>query len=137
MRKLAAVVATAGLFFGGMGAAAADSWHSLKEPVTTKGAQFQSVKYRWEPAGEKHGAFRFKGTLHDADGDDGHNVYLLVRAHRYPWQRFNGVQKRSVSIENTVYDGAALHTNTADMRVCRNRGSLRPDNCSPTRSFKR
>lgn len=137
MRKFTAALATAGLFLGGAGVAVADSWHSLKEPFTTTGAKFQSVEYKWESPGEKHGAFHFRGILRDTDERDGHNVYLQAKAHAYRWQRFDGAQKRSVSIEKTVYDGATLYTNTAEMRVCRNRGSLRPDNCSPTRTFRR
>ncbi|GGR33747.1 hypothetical protein GCM10010497_40670 [Streptomyces cinereoruber] len=137
MRKFTAALVTASLFFGGAGVAVADSWHPLKEPFTTTGAKFQSVEYKWEPPGEKRGAFRFRGVLRDTNDRDGHNVYLQAKAHDYRWQRFDGVQKRSISIEKTVHDGATRYTNTADMRVCRNRGSLRPDNCSHTRTFRR
>ncbi|MFC9384682.1 hypothetical protein [Streptomyces venezuelae] len=137
MRKLATAVVAAGLFFGGMGVAVADSWHSLKDPLTTTGAHFEDVEYRWEPAGAKHGAFRFRGSLRDGNYADGHNTYVEARAHLYGWQRFNGVQRGTVQLEKIVYDGATRYTNSADMRVCRNRGSLRPDNCSAMRSFKR
>ncbi|MFF8511285.1 hypothetical protein ACF064_24670 [Streptomyces sp. NPDC015492] len=137
MRKFATAVVAAGLFFGGMGVAVADSWHSVKDPLTTTGAHFEDIEYRWEPAGEKHGAFRFRGSLRDGNYNDGHNTYVEVRAHSYGWQRFKGVQKRTVQLENKVYDGATRYTNSADMRVCRDRGALRPNNCSQIRPFKR
>ncbi|MEU2116494.1 hypothetical protein ABZ567_12780 [Streptomyces sp. NPDC016459] len=137
MRKFATAVVAAGLFFGGMGVAVADSWHTLADPLTTGGAHFEKVKYRWEPAGVKHGGFRFKGALRDGDHNDGHNIYLEVRAHSYGWQRFKGIQKRTVNLEDAVHDGATRYTNSADMRVCRDRGALRPNNCSPIRAFTR
>ncbi|MGA5068763.1 hypothetical protein ACPB9E_34160 [Streptomyces exfoliatus] len=136
MRKLATAVVAAGLFFGGMGVAVADSWRSA-EDIATTGAHFEEVKYRWEPAGAKRGAFRFKGLLRDGSHNDGHNVYLEVRPHDYGWQRFKGVQKRTVPLEGTVHDGATRYTNSAEMRVCRDRGALRPNNCTPARLFKR
>jgi hypothetical protein len=137
MRKFATAVVAAGLFFGGMGVAAADSWHSVSDPLVTTGASFEEVKYRWEPAGVKHGGFRFKGALRDLNYNDGHNVYVEARAHAYGWQRFKGVQKGTVSLNESVHDGATRYTNTADMRVCRDRGALRPNNCSHIRAFKR
>lgn len=137
MRKFATAVVAAGLFFGGMGVAAADSWHSVAEPLKTTGAHFEKVKYRWEPAGAKRGAFRFKGSLRDGSYGDGHNVYLEVRPHAYSWLRYKGVQKGSTPVEDSVHDGATRYTNSADMRVCRDRGALRPNNCSPIRSFRR
>ncbi|MFI0987965.1 hypothetical protein [Streptomyces exfoliatus] len=137
MRKLATAVVAAGLFFGGMGVAVADSWRSVAEPITTTGGQFSKIEYRWEPAGAKHGAFHFRGYLHDGDHNDGHNMYLEVRPHAYPWQRFKGVQKRSVRLEASVHDGATRYTNSADMRLCRDRGALRPNNCSHIQAFKR
>ncbi|MFJ8663135.1 hypothetical protein [Streptomyces sp. NPDC093795] len=137
MRKFATAVVAAGLFFGGMGVAVADSWHAAAEPITTTGAKFDNIEYRWEPAGARHGAFRFKGYLIDGSYNDGHNTYLEVRPHAYGWQRFKGVQKATVKLEDAVWDGATRYTNSAEMRVCRDRGALRPNNCSAPRGFKR
>lgn len=136
MRKLATAVVAAGLFFGGMGVAVADSWRSA-DVLSAAGAQFEKVRYRFEPAGAMHGAFHFKGSLRDLNHPDGHNVYLEVRPHDYGWQRFKGVQKGTVLLDEAVYDGATRYTNSAEMRVCRDRGALRPNNCSPIRLFKR
>ncbi|MFF8381107.1 hypothetical protein ACF07V_33845 [Streptomyces sp. NPDC015661] len=136
MRKLATAAAAAGLFFGGMGVAAADSWHGVALFKTT-GARFTEGKYKWEPAEVQQGAFHIKGRLRDVGVDDNHNVYLQVKVHGYGWNRFDGVQKKDVWLDKLVHDGASRYTNTAEVRVCQNRGSLHPDNCSPTRSYKR
>ncbi|MFD8972046.1 hypothetical protein [Streptomyces sp. NPDC059593] len=136
MRKLATAVVAAGLFFGGMGVAVADSWHAVPLLKTT-GAQFEEGKYKWEPAGQANGAFHVKGNLNDVGVEDNHNVYLQVKVHGYGWNRFDGTQKKSVWIDKVVHDGATRYTTSADVRVCQNRGSLRPDNCSPTIHFKR
>ncbi|KOX38681.1 hypothetical protein ADL06_01155 [Streptomyces sp. NRRL F-6491] len=137
MRKFTAAVLTAGLFFGGMGAAMADpTWHDTGL-LATGGAEFKEGKYKWEEPGQAHGAFHIKGKLRDAGLDDNHNVYLQVRVHGYGWNRFNGTQKKTVWIDKVVYDGATRYTNSAEVRVCQNRGSLRPDNCSFTKQFER
>ncbi|MEU2233031.1 hypothetical protein [Streptomyces vietnamensis] len=136
MRKLATAAVAAGLFFGGMGVAVADSWHEVAT-LKTKGGQFTDARYKWEPVEVQQGAFHVKGQLRDLDVNDGHNVYLLVKVHGYGWNRFDGVQKKSVFIDKLVHDGATRYTSTADVRVCVNRGSLHPDNCSPTKHFKR
>ncbi|APE22852.1 MULTISPECIES: hypothetical protein [Streptomyces] len=136
MRKLATAVVAAGLFFGGMGVAVADTWHSLALLKTT-GARFEEGKFKWEPAEREHGAFHVKGKLRDIGLEDDHNVYLQVKVHGYGWNRFDGVQKKTVWLDKVVYDGATRYTTSADVRVCQNRGSLRPDNCSPASHFER
>ncbi|MGW5775614.1 hypothetical protein [Streptomyces sp. NPDC003863] len=136
MRKLATAAVAAGLFFGGMGVAAADSWHDVALLKTT-GAHFAEAKYKWEPAEIQQGAFHIKGELRDVGMKDNHNVYLQVKVHGYGWNRFDGVQRKNVRIDKLVHDGASRYTNTAEVRVCQNRGSLHPDNCSPTKHFKR
>ncbi|MEU7115189.1 hypothetical protein [Streptomyces sp. NPDC046182] len=136
MRKLMAVAVAAGLFVGGAGVAAADSWHEAG-PITTTGAWFSDWSYTWEPRGRNHGGFHFKGSLIDRNAEDGHNVYVQAKVEGYSWNRFNGVQKKTVALDKIVYDGAAQYTSTADIRVCRDRGSLRPDNCSHPKSYKR
>ncbi|MFF0429933.1 hypothetical protein ACFYUJ_36885 [Streptomyces sp. NPDC004520] len=136
MRKLVTTAVAAGLLFGGMGAAAADSWHEVALFKTT-GAHFAEGKYTWEPIENHQGAFHIKGQLRDVGMDDNHNVYLQVKVHGYGWNRFDGVQKKTVWIDKLVHDGATRYTSTADVRVCQNRGSLHPDNCSPTRHFER
>ncbi|MFE5619958.1 hypothetical protein [Streptomyces sp. NPDC056524] len=126
----------AGLFLGGAGVAVADSWHAVGS-LTTTGASFSDWSYTWEPRGRNHGGFHFKGSLTDRKPKDGHNVYVQAKVEGYGWNRFNGAQRKTVKLDKIVYDGAAQYTSTADIRVCRDRGSLRPDNCSHSKSYKR
>ncbi|MFF8280575.1 hypothetical protein ACF05T_31600 [Streptomyces lateritius] len=96
-----------------------------------------SGAYLWEPRGQNHGGFHFKVTLEDALAGDGHNVYVQAKVEGYGWNRFYGVQKKNVQIDKIVYDGAAQTTGEAWIRACRDRGSLRPDNCTVTKEYRR
>ncbi|MER5708886.1 hypothetical protein [Streptomyces sp. NPDC002122] len=134
MRKLATAVVAAGLFFGGMGVAVADSWHDVT--MKTTGAKFTG-RYMWEPQLQKHGGLRVKGNLKDASTDDGHNVYLRARVKGHSWIHIKGTQGKTVPIDYTFYDGALLLTGQVELQTCRDRGSLRPDNCSTNKVFTR
>lgn len=139
MRKLksvASAVLAAGLFLGGAGAAVAAGWQKI-HGLNSGGVELARAKYRFNAAGQNHGGFEWLGDLVDADPDDGHNVYVQVRVDGYGWNRFNGEQKKEVHLHKTVYDGAAQYTGRAYIRACRDRGSLRPDNCSPTKFYKK
>ncbi|MEU6118071.1 hypothetical protein ABZ840_26430 [Streptomyces sp. NPDC047117] len=145
-RKLAVGALTGALFVGGAGAAfagsagnveaAASSWHKISTRKSS-GVSFHSGSYKFEPKGAKRGAFHWKGYLKDTSAGDGHNVYAQVRVEGYGWGRFNGKQKKSVWKDKLSYDGAALYTKDAWIRACRDRGSFHPDNCSPTKHYKR
>ncbi|MCX5392043.1 hypothetical protein ABZY68_00060 [Streptomyces sp. NPDC006482] len=134
MRKLATAVVAAGLFFGGMGVAVADSWHGLT--MTTTGAKFTG-RYMWEPQLQKHGGLRVKGRLEDLISNDGHNVYINSKVEGYPWIRTKGIQGKTVAVDKVFFDGALLVTDFVEVQLCRDRGSLRPDNCSDLRKFER
>ncbi|MFE1266423.1 hypothetical protein [Streptomyces sp. NPDC058757] len=134
LRKSMTAAVVAGLFFGGAGVAVADSWHGLE--MRSTGVFFKGT-YKWEPKFVHRGGFHVKGKLQDVSLDDGHNVYLRARVEAYDWTRVKGVQKRSVDVDHVFFDGAVLETGKAWIQACRDRGSLRPDNCSPARAFKR
>ncbi|MFJ2815007.1 MULTISPECIES: hypothetical protein [unclassified Streptomyces] len=136
MRKLAVGVLAGGLFALSAGTAMAASWHSIPTLKTT-GATFSKGQYIFRPSGQSHGAFEWKGNLKDVNPDDGDNVYMQVRVEGYGWSRYNGKQKKTVALHKLNWDGAALHTDDAYIRVCRDKGSLNPDNCSPTKHYKR
>ncbi|MFJ2609596.1 hypothetical protein ACIQOU_09290 [Streptomyces sp. NPDC091279] len=136
MRKLAVGVLAGGLFALSAGTAMAASWHNMPT-VETGGARFLGGKYVFQPPGSKHGAFEWKGNLQDSGKTDGNNVYVQVRVEGYSWSRYNGKQKKTVALHKLNWDGAALHTDNAYIRVCRDKGSLNPDNCSPTKHYKR
>ncbi|WP_256959766.1 hypothetical protein [Streptomyces viridochromogenes] len=148
-RKLAVSALAAGLFLTGMGTAFATAdreapsvadaraaWKGIPT-LNSGGVQFKDGKYKFEPSHTNRGAFHWKGSLKDNDNGDGHNVYMQVRVEGYDWSRFNGKQKKTVWLDKLSYDGAALHTDDAWIRACRDRGSLRPDNCSVTKSYHR
>lgn len=130
MRKLATVAVAAGLFLGGAGVAVADAWHAF--PKMTSRGVVATGKYKWEPKGQNHGGFHFNVTLKDDEATDGHNVYVETKVEGYSWSRLYGVQRKTVTLDKVIYDGAAQYTQNAWLRVCRDRGSLRPDNCADT-----
>ncbi|MFC8763500.1 hypothetical protein ACFUAG_22650 [Streptomyces sp. NPDC057193] len=134
MRKFATAVVAAGLFFGGMGVAAADSKPQLV--MKTPGAKFDG-SYQWQPESKIPSGLHVEGDLIDKAGDDGHNVYLRVKVEGYAWGRMNGVQKKTVKVNEVFSDGAVLKTKNVRLQVCRDRGSLRPDNCARERHIKR
>lgn len=114
--------------------------------LTSGGVAFQG-RYRFEPpcgaadgprGCPNRGAFHFSGKLEDTAPGDGHNVYVQVRVegHRN-WMRFDGRQKDTVELNWLVYDGSELATRDAWIRVCRDKGSFNPDNCSKARHYSR
>ncbi|MEU9137134.1 hypothetical protein AB0D33_14405 [Streptomyces sp. NPDC048404] len=136
MRKLAVGVLAGGIFALSAGTAMAVSWHDIPT-LTTGGASFKDGQYAFWPSGQNHGAFEWKGNLKDTDNGDGHNVYIQVRVEGYDWSRYNGKQRTSVPLDKLNWDGAAQYTSNAYIRVCRDKGSLNPDNCSPTKHYQR
>ncbi|WP_329217124.1 hypothetical protein OG352_14160 [Streptomyces sp. NBC_01485] len=135
MRKLLVGVLATGAFLVGAGTAVGTAgWHGMPE-LHSSGVDFLEGEYRFNPAGQNHGAFEWKGQLKDADPEDGHNVYMLVRVEGHDWVRYNGKQGKTVSLHHSNWDGAQRYTSHADIKACRNRGSLHPDNCSRTKSY--
>ncbi|MFB7395805.1 MULTISPECIES: hypothetical protein [unclassified Streptomyces] len=134
MRKFATAVVAAGLFFGGMGVAVADSSHKLK--METPGVSFVGT-YAWQPTTKAPSGLHVRGILDDTAPGDGHNVYLRVKVEEYAWGHLKGVQRGELMVDKVYYDGAVLKTKEVRMHVCIDRGSLRPDYCSPERLFSR
>ncbi|MER7685796.1 hypothetical protein [Streptomyces sp. NPDC097610] len=128
-------VVAAGVFLVGAGTSMAGAWHELPRMKPT-GAQFDQGQYRFNAAAQNHGAFEWAGQLKDALPDDNNNVYMQVRVEGHDWVRYNGKQRQTVFLHHSNWDGAQQYTDDADLRACRDRGSLRPDNCSPTRHFR-
>lgn len=135
MRSVLVGALATGAFLVGAGAAAGvTNWHDM--PVLKSGGvRFLDGQYLFNPAGINHGAFEWKGDLADADTEDGHNVYMLVRVEGHGWVRYNGKQGRTVSLHHSNWDGAQRHTVNAEIKACRNRGSLHPDNCSFAKKY--
>ncbi|MDQ0934701.1 hypothetical protein [Streptomyces turgidiscabies] len=136
MRKLAVGALVGSLFVMGAGAAVAASWHDIPT-LTTDGAKFHHGEYKWHPAGTNHGAFEWTGQLQDADHDDDHNVYIQVKVEGYDWSRYNGKQKKTVPLNFLNWAPGQQYTDDAYIRVCRDKGSFNPDNCSHTEHYHR
>lgn len=136
MRKLAVGALAAGLFAIGAGTAVAASWHDIPT-LSTGGAKFHHGEYKWHPSGTNHGAFEWSGQLQDTDHDDDHNVYMQVKVEGYDWSRYNGKQKKTVPLNYLNWAPAQQYTDDAYIRVCRDKGSLNPDNCSSTKHYQR
>ncbi|MFE0641097.1 hypothetical protein ACFW2Y_05720 [Streptomyces sp. NPDC058877] len=134
MRKLATATVAAGLFFGGVGVAAADSGRELV--MRAPGVAFVGT-YQWQPTTKVPSGLHVKGELRDESVNDGHNVYLRVRVEGYPWGHLSGTQKKHVKVDKVFYDGAVLKTKQVRIHACVDRGSFRPDYCSPERLFSR
>jgi hypothetical protein len=98
--------------------------------------QFAHGQYRFNEAAQNHGSFEWSGQLKDALPGDNNNVYMLVRVEGHDWVRYDGKQRQTVFLHHSNWDGAQQYTDDADLRACRDRGTLRPDNCSPTRHFR-
>ncbi|NML53954.1 hypothetical protein HHL19_32370 [Streptomyces sp. R302] len=75
--------------------------------------------------------------MKDTDGGDGRNVCLRAKVEAYDWTRLKGVQKKAVHVDHVFFDGAMPETHQAKIQACRDRDSLRPDNCSKLREFLR
>ncbi|MEV1065407.1 hypothetical protein [Streptomyces sp. NPDC050263] len=135
MKKVLAGVAAAAALLAGAGTAlGAGDWHDM--PVLKSGGvRFLEGEYRFNPAGRNHGAFEWKGQLKDADTEDGHNVYMLVRIEGHDWVRYDGKQRKTVSLHHSNWDGAQRYTDDAEIKACRDRGSLHPDNCSGSKRY--
>ncbi|MFE1296988.1 hypothetical protein [Streptomyces sp. NPDC058731] len=135
MKKAMAGVLAAGAFLLSAGTAlGTPGWHGVST-IEGSGVRFHSGEYRFNPAHQNHGAFEWRGKLEDADKKDGHNVYMQVRIEGHGWVRYNGKQNTTVALHQSNWDGAQLYTSHAYMRACRDKGSLQPDNCSPTVHF--
>ncbi|MFF9620391.1 hypothetical protein [Streptomyces griseosporeus] len=131
MKKVLVGIAAAGLMLTASGTALA-AWGSTIPNLKSSGAEFVNGAYKFNPPATNHGAFEWRGRLVDTDPNDGHNVYVLVRIEAHDWVRYYGKQKRAVDLHHSNWDGAQMYTHKAKIKVCRDRGSLHPDNCSRT-----
>lgn len=103
--------------------------------IATTGASWRG-RYRFLPSGKRtRGAFHFKGTLRVTDKNNG--AKLEVRVAGYSHTEFRASRGSSKNFDELVFDGAAQRTNDAWVKICRDRGSLIPDNCSKERYYSR
>ncbi|GHF70119.1 hypothetical protein [Streptomyces griseosporeus] len=134
MKKALVGAAAAGLLLTASGTALA-AWAGTIPKLHSPGVQFTNGTYKFNPPSTNHGAFEWQGRLVDADANDGHNVYMLVRIEAHDWVRYYGKQKRAVDMHHSNWDGAQMYTHKVKLKACRDRGSLHPDNCSRVQGY--
>ncbi|WP_063807152.1 hypothetical protein [Streptomyces scabiei] len=134
MKKALVAMVAAGLVLTGAGAALAAQQGEIPA-LESGGVEFLKGEYRFNPPGINHGSFEWNGLLKDSLPEDGHNVYVQVRVEGHGWARYYGKQRSTVQLRHADWSGSRRYTDDARIRACRDRGSLRPDNCSPTQSF--
>ncbi len=128
--KMGTIVAVASLSVAGVGAAYAGSFNH-----STTGVQFNGT-YSFLPRSSSQGAFNFKGTLDDTR-NDGNAGKVQVRVHGYSYNTFYGPIDADKYMNENVWDGAMLETSYGWAKICRDRGSLMPDNCSSEKYYAR
>ncbi|WP_371580371.1 hypothetical protein [Streptomyces sp. NBC_01314] len=134
MKRKSVGLLAAGLMLTGTGAAPVGQQGGI--PVLRSGgAEFTEGAYTFNPPGTDHGSFEWSGRLTDTYPNDGHTVYVQVSVERHGWARYYGKQRGSVWMRHSDWSGARRYTDDAAIRVCRDRGSARPDNCSPVQEF--
>ncbi|MFE1923479.1 hypothetical protein ACFW91_13035 [Streptomyces asoensis] len=136
MKRAALGLAAVGLMFGGTVAAVAYSPAQGPIPnLDSPGVEFTSGHYKLNRPGVNHGAFEWWGRLSDTIMTDRHNVYVEVKVQGHGWVRYYGKQRGSVWLHRSNWNGAQRYIGEAKFRVCRDRGTLRPDNCAPLQTL--
>ncbi|WP_393083419.1 hypothetical protein [Streptomyces sp. LN704] len=136
MKRVWAGVVAAGVFMVGAGTAVAASWQGLPD-MGVQGVRFDQGKYKFNPAGQNHGAFEWAGYLHDSLARDGRNVYMQVRVEGHGPVRYYGKRGRTVLLHKSNWDGAQQYTDDAYIRACVDRGAAQWDLCSRELHYKK
>ncbi|MCK1795458.1 hypothetical protein MTQ01_05435 [Streptomyces sp. XM4193] len=96
--------------------------------METTGVEWEG-SYRFLPPGKStRGAFNFKGKLRSFDKNNG--AKLEVRVEGYGKRTYRAARGKAKTYNELVYDGAAQRTKDAWVKLCRDRGTLVPDNCT-------
>ncbi|GGS04030.1 hypothetical protein GCM10010269_48580 [Streptomyces humidus] len=136
MKKAVLGLAALGLVFSGAVAAFAASPAKGSIPrLQSPGVEFAGGHYKLNRPGVNHGAFEWWGRLSDTIVTDRHNVYVEVKVQGHDWVRYYGKQRSSVQLHRSEWNGAQRYIALAELRACRDRGSLRPDNCARLQTF--
>ncbi|MCX5263376.1 hypothetical protein [Streptomyces sp. NBC_00199] len=122
-------VASVGLVLSAAVAAFASPAKGVIPTLETAGVAFTEGKYVFNRPGVNHGAFEWSGRLQDVISTDRHNVYVEVKIQGHGWVRYYGKQRGAVELHKSNWNGAQRYTGEARLRACRDRGTLRPDNC--------
>ncbi|MFI1047444.1 hypothetical protein ACH4U3_16865 [Streptomyces griseoruber] len=134
MKRVVLGLATAGLVLSAAVAAFASPVKGNIK-LESEGVLFERGGYKFNRPETNHGAFEWWGRLVDKSASDRHNVYVEVKIHGHDWVRYYGKQRSSVRLHKSNWDGAQRFTSKVRLQVCRDRGSLRPDNCAPLQRY--
>lgn len=132
MKRAVLGLASVGLVLSAAVAAFASPVRGDIPALATAGVAFTEGKYVFNRPGVNHGAFEWGGRLRDAIATDRNNVYVEVKVQGHDWVRYYGKQRTTVKLHQSNWNGAQRYTGQARLRACRDRGSLRPDNCMRT-----
>ncbi|MFD9390584.1 hypothetical protein ACFWBB_07565 [Streptomyces sp. NPDC060000] len=135
MKRAVLGLAAVGLALGGAVAAVASPAEGGIPQLESSGVEFSGGHYKLNRPGVNHGAFEWRGRLTDTLVADRHNVYVDVQVQGHDWVRYYGKQRSSVLLRQSNWNGAQRYIGEAKLRVCRDRGSLHPDNCAPLQTF--
>ncbi|MCX4761995.1 hypothetical protein OG562_13635 [Streptomyces sp. NBC_01275] len=135
MKRAVLGLAAAGLVLSAAVTAFASPVKGTIPNLDPQGVEFSNGKYKFNRPGVNHGAFEWWGQLKDTIAADRHNVYVEVKIQGHDWVRYYGKQRSSVRLHHSNWDGAQRYTGKAKLRVCRDRGALRPDNCAPEQGY--
>jgi hypothetical protein len=130
LKKAASVAAVAVGVLAGAGSAYAGAFNHS----TTGGHIYGS--YAFQPQSVSQGAFEWWGTVDDTS-NDGNAMKVQVRVEGYGYNTFENAKDTDKYWDQYVYDYQALQTNFAAAKICRDRGTLYPDNCSSEVSYYR
>lgn len=131
MNKLVSIVSLSlGMIAVGAGSASAGAFNHA-----TTGANINGT-YGWQPRSVSQGAVNWYGTLQDTVRE-GNAVKMQVVVEGYGWNEFYNPKDANKYWNQNVYDYQALQTNYARAKVCRDRGTLYPDNCSEQINYYR
>jgi hypothetical protein len=119
-----------GLAITGVGSAVAGSFsHS------TTGGKIAGT-YVFLPNGYQHGGFNWWGTLDDTS-NDGNAMKAQVRVAGWGWATFRNSVDKDKYWDQVVWSSGDSQVNDAWAKICRDRGTWYPDNCSSQRSYRR
>lgn len=132
-----------GLTVGGAGVAVATS--GSIGTLSTTGAQLTSGRWSFDPwpcTSACHSGisgFNYSGTLKDTSAD-GNNPFVHAKpdAYGYATRIYNyGGNGTQTAVSQKVWDTNGDPATTAQVQVCRDRGTLLPDNCVTSAVFRR
>ncbi|WP_231976074.1 hypothetical protein [Streptomyces sp. 3214.6] len=136
VKKAVLGLAAAGLVLSAAAVAFASPVEGKIPKLEPQGAKFSQGTYKFNRPGVNHGAFEWWGELKDVIATDRHNVYVEVKVEGHDWVRYYGKQRSTVHLHKSNWDGAQRYTSRAHIRVCRDQGALRPDNCAPVQDYE-